>query len=154
KHGGKLKLPAFKAAGHSEDAITSTNKFVPNAFESYPRPPFTSVASTPAHGGSVSACLLDWGPPPPGKAKNPWAQELDKRLGTKWDPTVIPAASYDTKVAAILASGDIPDVMWVQPDFQQPVAQAVQQGAFVDLSEVLAGDGVKKYPNIATVPSY
>ncbi|GAA2760197.1 extracellular solute-binding protein [Actinopolymorpha rutila] len=153
KHGA-LKLPAYKPAGHAEGAITSDNTFVPNAFESYPRPPFTSVPKTPAHGGQVTACVLDWGPPPPGKAKNVWAQQLDKRLGTTWNPTVIPAASYDTKVAAILASGEIPDVMWVQPDYQQPVAQAVQQGAFVDLSEILAGDGIKDYPNLATVPSY
>lgn len=139
------KPPAYQPPGHAEDAITSTNTLVPNAFTSYPRPPFTSVSSTPAKGDSVTACLLDWGPPPPARDKNPWAQELDKRLGTRRAPTVIPAASYDTKVAAILASGDIPDVMWVQPDSQQPVAQAAQQGAFTNLSDILGGDGIKDY---------
>lgn len=148
-----LTLPTFKAGRALPGAITSANPLVPMAFETFPTP-YQSVSQKPMAGGGVDVFMLIWGSAPPPMSQNTWWQNLNKELGGQWNPTLVPAAVYDQRVATMLASGKIPDLSWIQPDYSAPTAQAVQQGAFANLTEALAGDAVMAYPNLAQIPTY
>jgi len=63
--------------------------------------------------------------------------------------TAIPYAEYEAKFATLLAGGDLPDV--VQLMNLAACSKACRQGAFADLSDVLAGDNILEYKNLSNV---
>lgn len=109
---------------------------------------FTSVDRKPGSGGTVTTFQLTWGDPPKKLEDNPYWQELNERLGVSFEPTFAPAATYDQTFATMLASGEIPDLVFLN-DQSAPQLQAIRDGAFADLSEVLAGDNILQWPNLA-----
>lgn len=72
-------------------------------------------------------------------------------MGVVWNPTLTAVEGYDDKVATTVASGDIPDLTFVDPNTPSGLS-AMQDAAFADLSEVLAGDNVLQWPNLANIP--
>lgn len=134
--------------------LKSTVEGVPNAFTMTPKP-FQSVATVPGSGDKVRMLTISYSPPPTAKDQNSYWQELEKRLGVEWDPTLVPVASYGEKAAAIIASGDIPELFYLLVSSSAPViAQSISQGAFTDLTPYLSGDAIKEFPNLALYPSY
>lgn len=117
-----------------------------------PKTYFDSVTEPPVNGGTLSTFQILWGPPVPGRDTNKVWQQLEKELGVdRLDATMVPYASFSDKLATTLASGDLPD--WIYLDDTDPnAARAISDGAFVPLNEYLEGDLVKEYPNIATTP--
>lgn len=149
--GPVVRTPTYVAPRAAAGAIKSDlgdNPILPVAFETYPKDTYTSVPQPPANGGTVTSMQLTYGTL---SSNNPFIQELSKRLGTQYKPTLISDSIYHQKVATQLASGDLPDIMWIQPDQTAPEAQAVVQGAFTDLGDALAGNAVKAYPNLASI---
>ena len=138
----------------ADGVIVSSVEGVPNAYTRMPTP-FPSVATVPGSGGTVSMLTISYSPPPTDKAQNTFWQELEKRLGVTWEPTLVPASSYAEKVSALIAGGDLPDLFFLLVSNSAPViAQAMSQGAFTDLTPYLDGDAINDYPNLATYPSY
>jgi len=132
--------------------LTSPAPGVPDAYVSAPSP-FTSVAAVPGKGSKVSAFLIAYLPPPTTRSENKYWQELEKRLGITLDMTLAPAANYPDKVAAITASGDLPDLMFLDLERVPDQNKTIQQGAYTDLTSYLSGDGLKEYPNLALFPA-
>lgn len=125
---------------------------VPDAYLKLP-PPFKSVTMTPGNKGSkVSAYVINYDPPIPPRESNKYWQELEKRLGVTYDVIQSPAANYQEKTIALIAGGDLPDLMFLDtnnvPDLNKPILQ----GAFADLTPYLSGDALKDYPNLAAFP--
>ncbi|MBD0839812.1 extracellular solute-binding protein [Streptomyces sp. TRM68416] len=92
-----------------------------------------------------------WGTPPkPGCA---YYKELDAAAGTKITWQNQDGNTYGEKLGAVLASSSIPDMV-VVPDWELggKIPNAVT-AKFMDLGPYLAGDKVKKYPNLAAIPS-
>ncbi|MCA1667038.1 MAG: hypothetical protein LC793_06495, partial [Thermomicrobia bacterium] len=87
---------------------------IPDAFTKLP-PPFTSVPNIPGKGSHVTVFNITYDPPVPGKSDNMFWQELEKRLGVTWDVTLAPRADYEAKFATVLASGDLPDFVYLTP---------------------------------------
>lgn len=138
----------------STGVLKSKVEGVPDAFTTTPTP-FKSVASVPGSGDKVRMLTLSYSPPPTEKKDNTYWQELDKRLGVEWDATLVPVSSYGEKTAAIIASGDIPELFYLLITSSAPViAQSLSQGAFTDLTPYLTEDAIKDYPNLARYPSY
>jgi putative aldouronate transport system substrate-binding protein len=135
--GGKLPSPA------------------PNVPDAYltPPPPFKSVAAVPGRGGKVSITKASQRPPAVPHDQNQWWQELEKRLGATVDFTLVPLPQYTEKATALIAAGDIPDVLLISPLAAPDQYKAVQQGAFTDLTSYLSGDALKAYPNLAQYPA-
>lgn len=125
---------------------------VPDAYTKLP-PQFKSVNAVPGKGSKVTAFLIGYNPPVPGRGSNKYWQELEKRLGVTFEPTVTPAASYVEKLAAIVASGDIPDLTFLQLEYAPDQNRLMLQGAYTDLTPYLTGDALKNYPNLARFPA-
>jgi putative aldouronate transport system substrate-binding protein len=92
-----------------------------------------------------------WGTPP--KPGNPYYKALDAAAGTKITWQNQDGNTYGQKLGAVLASSSIPDMV-VVPSWELvgKIANAVT-AKFMDLGPYLAGDKVKKYPNLAAIPS-
>jgi putative aldouronate transport system substrate-binding protein len=109
----------------------------------------------PGSGGTVTMLTISYSPPPTDKDKNTFWQELEKRLGVQWEPTLVPASSSGATVSALIAGGDLPDLFFLLVSNSAPViAQSMSQGAFTDLTPYLTGDAIGDYPNLAKYPSY
>ncbi|MFC7586105.1 hypothetical protein ACFQYP_21955 [Nonomuraea antimicrobica] len=58
---------------------------------------------------------------------------------------------YPSKVAVIIAGGDLPDAMAVRHEI--PQRPAMLNALFEDLSEHLSGPAVREYPYLANIPT-
>ncbi|MFE9968438.1 extracellular solute-binding protein [Streptomyces sp. NPDC005525] len=92
-----------------------------------------------------------WGTPP--KPDCAYYTELDKAAGTKITWQNQDGNTYGQKLGAVLASSSIPDVVVVPGwELTGKIPNAVI-AKFMDLGPHLAGDKVKKYPNLAAIPT-
>ena len=132
--------------------IPSPAPNVPDAYTSLP-PSFKSVAALPGKGSKVTAFLIGYNPPVPPRAANRYWQELEKRTGITWEPTITPAASYVEKLTGIVASGDVPDLTFLQLEYAPGQNRLMLQGAYTDLTPYLTGDALKAFPNLARFPA-
>ncbi|MEU9703840.1 extracellular solute-binding protein [Streptomyces sp. NPDC047981] len=132
--------------------LAPTEEGVQPGFTSYPRTLSKSVAEKPGDGSKVTVWTITWGAPPKPKAKHQLWQAINKALGVDLELTVIPATEAPQKYAALVAGGEFPDVIAVTaflPDVAELVSAKCQ-----DLTEHLSGDAIKKYPNLAAIPTY
>ena len=137
-----------------EGAIVSQVEGVPVAYTQYPEP-YTTVDEVPGSGGEVSMLALSYSPPPTPKDDNQYWQELEARLGVTWNADLVPIDSYGERIATTFAGGDLPDLFFLLPSTTRPVIyEAIDQGAFADLTDILASDQINDYPNLAAYPSY
>jgi len=67
---------------------------------------------------------------------------------------ITPLADYQTtKLATIIASNDLPDILFIAPGTVVAGLPEFLQAKCADLTPYLAGDAVKDYPNLANFPS-
>jgi putative aldouronate transport system substrate-binding protein len=141
------------AVANADGVILSTTPDVPDAYLKLP-PRFTSVAAMPGKGSKVTAAFISYNAPVPPRDQNPYWQELEKRLGITYEPSMIPADTYKEKMAALIASTDLPDLTGVEQLNAPDLLKAIVQGAFTDLTPYLEGDALKQFPNLAQIPEY
>lgn len=148
---------AAPTANASPRVATSGNlpSPAPNVPDAYlaPPPPFRSVATVPGKGGKISITKASQRPPAVPHDQNQWWQELEKRAGATLDFTLVPLPQYTEKATALIAAGDIPDILLISPLSAPDQYKAVQQGAFTDLTAYLTGDALAAYPNLAQYPA-
>lgn len=74
-------------------------------------------------------------------------EEFQKKMNVKLDLTLIPWANYIDKAMLKLASGDVPNVMWINDATvkTKAVIDAAEAGAFWDCTDFLNSD---MYPNL------
>ncbi len=124
---------------------------VPDAYLKAPAP-FKSVQMTPGKGGKVTTFQIAYNPPPRPRGENRYWQELERRLGVTLEPSFTPAGAYAEKIAAVTAGGSIADLTWVGLLNAPSQNQAIQQGAYADLTPFVTGDALKEFPNLAAFP--
>ncbi|MER7566707.1 extracellular solute-binding protein [Streptomyces sp. NPDC048523] len=110
-----------------------------------------SVPDKLGTGAPVKIMSPFWGSPP--KAGCAYYKALDAAAGTKITWQNQDGNTYGQKLGAVLASSSIPDMV-VVPGWELvgKISNAVT-AKFMDLGPYLAGDKVKKYPNLAAIPS-
>ncbi|MCX5053599.1 extracellular solute-binding protein [Streptomyces sp. NBC_00474] len=111
----------------------------------------TSVPKKLGTGAPLKIMSPLWGTPPkPGCA---YYKAVDAAAGTKVTWQNQDGNTYGQKLGAVLASSSIPDMV-VVPSWELvgKIANAVT-AKFMDLGPYLAADKVKKYPNLAAIPS-
>ncbi|MBO0794272.1 MAG: extracellular solute-binding protein [Ktedonobacteraceae bacterium] len=121
---------------------------VPEAY-TVPPPAYQTVKYIPGSGQKVRAFEIFFAKPSVPKAQNKFWQELNKRLNVDWEVIQVVSDDYDTKAALQLQSGTPVDLFYISggPIYNQ----AMQQGAFNDLTPYLTGNALKDYPNLARI---
>lgn len=148
----ELALPSYVAPEVPEGGIVSEVEGMPTIFtqpvqkEDY----FQSVEEPPGSGIELTSFQYLWGTPPRSRDSNETWQEFEKQMDVTWSPTLTAVEGYDDKLATTIASGKVPDLTFVDPSTPAGLS-AMQDGAFADLSEILAGDNVLQWPNLANV---
>ncbi|MER7482540.1 Tat pathway signal sequence domain protein [Streptomyces sp. NPDC126510] len=138
--------PDIPSVSNGPDAVTDPG------FLSYPTEHPTTVSGVPGKGGKYTAVTALWGTvPPPG---NSFYQAMNKALGV--DLTIKPADgnNYATIIPTMTAAKRLPD--WIQLPSWWNANFSVGQLAgsqLADLTPYLAGDKIKKYPNLAAIPT-
>jgi putative aldouronate transport system substrate-binding protein len=133
------------------DLPASTN--VDPGFLNYPQKLVRSVAEKPGAGSSFRVMVGSFEPPPLALARNSYQQLVNDALGATVDFTYVPAGDHPAKLNTVLAGGDVPDMVqvfsWAIPSQMNAATNAL----FADLTDFLAGDRVKAYPNLANLPT-
>lgn len=156
--GGRVGAQATPGTGSSPAAtpvdgvIPSPAPGVPDAFVTLP-PPYQAVPEPPGRGGTVTALLPSYVPPVPPRDENRFWQELERRVGATLDPDLVPSNQYGERIATALASGDLPDILWVDLATVPDLGDLIRQGAFTDLTDHLTGAALQEYPNLALIPA-
>jgi putative aldouronate transport system substrate-binding protein len=105
----------------------------------------------PVSGGSVSMMTNIFAPPPPSVDSNSYWRALNKAIGADLDINMVPDSDYATKTSAVLAGGDLPDV--VNLPLYTPRLGEVLPALFADLAPYLGGDKSEDYPYLANIPT-
>lgn len=137
-----------------ESVIVSSVEGVPNAYLTYPEP-FTTVDEVPGDGSTVKMITLSYRPPVPARNENAYWQELETRLGVTWEADMVPIDTYNERIATTLAGGDLPDLFFLLPSASRPIIfDALRQGAFLDLTDIIESGKINDYPNLALIPTH
>ncbi|MFJ6213438.1 Tat pathway signal sequence domain protein [Streptomyces sp. NPDC092296] len=156
KSGLAAALPAYLPnASVSPDIPSSTGAagaLSPAGFLKYPANPVKSVSGVPGSGGHYTAVTPLWGSIP--AANNAYYQAVNKALGATLTMQPANGNTYDTAITALTAGKKLPD--WIQlPTWWNPTfnTSALAGTQLADLTPYLSGDNVKKYPNLAAIPT-
>lgn len=147
--GSTSKPPTYVPFPGPAPNLPSSPDGVPPAYYSYPAKPASYAAVPISASDPISVFTLSNGLGTP-KENSQWWQNLQDIL--KIDLSLILAnnAGFAAKQAVQLASGDVPDIMIVNP-YNVPLGALNKH--FTDLTEFLSGDAVKDYPGLAAIPT-
>ncbi len=121
-------------------------------FLSYPTNLVKTVSSTPGSGGSYSAIIPLWGNIP--SANNAYYQALNKALGANLTVNPANGNNYGTTLPTLVAGNKLPD--WINiPSWNNGNANTGELTVekFADLTPHLSGSNIRKYPNLAAIPT-
>lgn len=146
----ELKLPTYVEFDKVKPDMPGNAKGLQHCFLKFPE---QFVASTDKKPLTKTATGLTetFATPSPAMAKNPFWQRLNKQLGADLDLIIGTDPGYPEKFATILASNDLPDMMWVPPNQGIPNVGPMLEAKFADLTKYLSGDAVKEFPNLAAL---
>lgn len=119
---------------------------------SYPASPPAGVPGVPGGGGSYTAVTPLWGTNPP--AGNSFFQAVNKALGVELTVKPADGNTYDTIVPTMTAAKKLPD--WINlPDWWNAKFNtgSLVGSRLADLTPYLSGDNIRKYPNLAALPT-
>jgi len=154
--GLKAALPAYVPNTSIKPDIPS----VPGApdimtnpgFLTYPANPVATVRGIPGKGGTYTAVTPLWGTvPTPGNA---FYQAMNTALGVTMTIRPADGNNYNTIIPTMTAARKLPDWIqlptWWNPNFNVGELAGAQ---LADLTPYLAGDRIRKYPNLAAIPT-
>ncbi|MFC7618819.1 hypothetical protein [Microlunatus sp. GCM10028923] len=148
----KITLPDYVPFTGVTADLPATAAGVQPAFYRYPGTPepFTDPATTPITSGQAVASAAIINNVVKERSANRYWQELERRLGAELTVLGAPTANFPAKLATILASGDIPDIVQLYQTTQLP---GLLKAKFADLTEQLGGAAIKDYPALANIPT-
>ncbi|NUP39874.1 MAG: Tat pathway signal sequence domain protein [Streptomyces sp.] len=154
KKGSAAALPTYVANSAVTADIPSTNgaagTITDPGFLKYPASPVKSVAEVPGAGGSYTTLTPLWGTIP--SANNSFYQAMNKALGATLTMKPANGVNYDQTIETLTAAHRLPDWVqmpgWWNSNFKVGELVGTQ---LADLTPYLAGDKIKKYPNLAAI---
>ncbi|MET9633832.1 hypothetical protein ABZX92_40880 [Lentzea sp. NPDC006480] len=121
-------------------------------FLSYPANRIATVSGVPGKGGKYSAVTPLWGTVPP--ADNSFYQAMNKALGVELEMKPADGNNYNTIIPTMTAAKKLPDWInlpaWWNPSFN---TGGLAGNQLADLTPYISGDNIKKYPNLAALPT-
>lgn len=145
-----LELPTYQPIEGLTPDLPGNEDGLHNVFLQAPEELIASTDGPPITSGVITALTQTFATPPSPMDSNGMWGRLNEALGgtLKLD---IAIDSYPEKFATILASGDLPDLMWVPPNQGIPNIGPMLESQFTDLTPYLSGDAVLDYPNLAAL---
>ncbi|WP_462409873.1 extracellular solute-binding protein [Neobacillus sp. Marseille-QA0830] len=95
---------------------------------------------------TVTGMTFRFGDPPP--ASSPGLDMINEKFNVDYQPQIIPQADYLEKSSAVVASGDMPDMIGFQAADNR-FYQWAKEGAFLPLDDYL-----KEYKTLGAIPDY
>jgi putative aldouronate transport system substrate-binding protein len=143
-------MPTYVPSSVSQPDFASVDGSAPG-YLSYPSTLPRSVASVPGDGGSYTAITPLWAsiPSPSG---NTYYEAVNKALNATLSMQPANGDTYSSILPPLFSGNKLPD--WIQvPSFWTAPLNFGQATAarFADLTPYLAGDNIKKYPNLAAI---
>jgi putative aldouronate transport system substrate-binding protein len=156
KTGLAAALPDYRASTSVKPDIPSVpgaaGAFTDPGFLSYPANPVATVQGTPGKGGSYTAVTPLWGTMP--SPDNSYYQAMNKALGVNLTMKPANGNDYATIIPTMTAAKKLPDWIqlpsWWNANFNVGELVGTQ---LADLTPYLSGDKIKKYPNLAAMPT-
>lgn len=145
-----VKLPTYIEFDKVKPDLPGNEQGLQQGFLKFPEEFVASTEGTPLK-GAVTGLTETFAVPSPAMNKNPFWQRLNKTLGGELDLIIGTDPGYPEKFATILASDDLPDMMWVPPNQGLPNVGPMLEAKFTDLTKYLSGDAIKEYPNLAAL---
>ncbi|MFF0267098.1 hypothetical protein [Kribbella sp. NPDC004536] len=146
----KVQLPSYVPYAGITPDLPATAEGVDPAFRHFPKDRPKSVPDKPGNGETVTGMTNIFLPVPPGPGSNSYWAGLNDRLGVDLKLQMVAAADYEQKFATTIAGNELPDLLQMRPVANLP---ALLDKRFTRLDEYLAGDAIKKYPNLANIPT-
>jgi putative aldouronate transport system substrate-binding protein len=155
--GLKASLPDYvpQTGGVTPDipSVTGINGAVTQpGYLSYPTNLVKTVSEVPGSGGSYSAVTPLWGTIP--TTGNAYYRAVNKALGANFTISPANGNTYNTAVPTLVAGNKLPD--WINlPTWWNGTFNVGELAAsrFADLTPYLSGSNVRKYPNLAAIPT-
>lgn len=122
---------------------------VPNGFLKYPDPA-PSTGRVPLNLSAPVEFLVQGVPPVTPADKNLRWKRMEADLGTSFRINAVDSTQYTAKFQTAIAGNALAEITQITAVPQLP---KVLESMFTDLTPYLAGDNVKKYPNLANMPS-
>lgn len=147
----KVKLPAYVPFTKIEPDLPPSAKGLSAGYLKYPEKLIKGVPKPPGDGSSVSMLTEIWVQPPLPKGRNDYWQKLNKEIGFDLSAILGTDPGYEQKFPAVIAGGDLPDLMWIPPNQGLQHIAELLEAKCADITEYVSGDAVKDYPNLAAM---
>ncbi|MET3205954.1 sugar ABC transporter substrate-binding protein [Pseudarthrobacter sp. S3] len=146
-----VKLPTYREFTGITADIPGNEKGLQAAF--FKLPEAVQSVKTPPLTGKVTGLTETFETMSPGMKDNPFWQRLNAKLGGELELQIAEdiGDGYPAKFATVLASNNLPDMMWVPPNQGIPNIGPMLEAKFQDLTPYLSGDAVLEYPNLAAL---
>jgi putative aldouronate transport system substrate-binding protein len=149
-------VPTFTQLNVVKADLAPNPPGVAAGFLSYPASLVRAVDEPPITSGKqVTAMTPLWVPVPPGLGHNSYYDAVNARIGGQVKFNILDGNTYDQKLNAVLAAGDVPEMIQIPGWNVSALAHfsdAVNK-LFADLTPYLQGDKVKDYPLLANLPT-
>lgn len=145
-----VKLPTYKEFTGIKPDLPGNAEGLQPAFLSMPKNFIKTTSKAPLT-QELTAYTETFATPPPGMNSNAFWKRLNTALGANLNLTIGTDPGYPDKFATILASGDLPDLMWLPPNQGIPNIGPMLEAKFTDMTTYLSGDAVLQYPNLAAL---
>lgn len=146
--------PAHVPAAVSEPDLPATAAGVQAGYTRYPDKLVRATTDKPGKGERIKVLTITYGTPPKAASRNKYWAAMNEALGVEVEFTVVPDADFDAKMATVVAGDDLPDIINIGGGHSVPRQAQFVQSRCADLSDLLSGDAVKEYPNLANIPTY
>jgi putative aldouronate transport system substrate-binding protein len=144
-------LPAYVPSSAVKPDIPSVNGSDPG-FITYPANPLRTVSDIPGTGGNYSAITPLWASIPP--VNNQYDLAVNQALGATVNVQPSNGNLYGQFLPTLFAGNKLPDWIDIPGYMTQPLNFGPSvQAKFADLTPYLAGNNIKKYPNLAAIPT-
>lgn len=145
---GSDAAPSFIPFEGVTHDLPGTADGIPPGVYNYPSPPFDREGY-PLEAGDPIQAFLQGVPYDIPDDKNPNITNIVRQLGSPLE-IIYGGAGYLDKFQVMMASGDVPDMCMIMPVAELP---KLLEKNFTDLTDVLGGDAVAKYPGLANIPT-
>ncbi|WP_369374188.1 extracellular solute-binding protein [Promicromonospora sp. Populi] len=125
---------------------------VPNTMLKYPANPQQVTDGPPGDGQDVGVLALTNTPAPPGVDRNEYWQALNERLGFSLAVSQVLAGDFTDRFQTAVAGDQLPDLFTYFP-VEVPGLPGLLAERATDLTELLSGDAVSRYPFLANIPT-